>query len=89
MYCPAEGFRKFYYRSCIVQLKEDRAVCNPALSVCALLRTQHKYHDWNLNERANMYTVTPPLPPKHKLSLVLARLRESLNFVVRFFISRD
>jgi len=42
-----------------------------------------------LKERANMYTVTPVLPPNNRLSIVLARLRESFNLQVRFVINRD
>jgi len=58
MYCPVEVFRKFYYRSCIVQLKEDRAVCNPDLSaVHSSGQSTNKYHDWNLYERANIQGV--------------------------------
>lgn len=90
MYCPAEDFRKFYYRSCIVQLKEDRAVCNPDLSaVHSSGQSTNKCHYWNLKERANKYTVTPVLPPNNRLSLAPARLRESINLQVRYVINRD
>jgi len=90
MCCPVEGFRKFYYRSRIVQMKEDRAVCNPELSAAhSSGQSRNKYHDWNLKERANMSTVTPVFLPNNRLSLVLARLKESLNWLVRFVINRD
>jgi len=69
---------------------EDRAVCNPDLSaVHSSRQSTNKFHDWNLRERANMYTITPVLPPNNRLSLVLARLRESLNLQVRYVINRD
>jgi hypothetical protein len=42
MYFPAEGFRKFYYRDCNVQLKEDGAECKPELTACTFLGTQNK-----------------------------------------------
>jgi hypothetical protein len=89
MYCPVEGFRKFYYGSCIVQLKENRAVCITELSAMHSSGQSTNKYDWNLKERINIYTITPVLTPNNRLSLVLARLRETLNLQVRFVIKRD